>query len=420
MDLKKPGNLLYVLGETRDELGGSRYGVHRGTKGGGVPHLNPKETWPLYERLGPRRFKTGLVASCHDCSEGGLGVTLAEMAMGGGMGAVVDLRRVPTSATLASEKRSDKVLFSESNGRFVVEVAVRHRRAFMSVLKGLVVEQVGEVRSAGGFARHGFGRKESGLGIERPPIGLERKGRPAMTVKALVLRAPGTNCDVETSWALEAAGADPQRVHVNALLRGEVSLDEFGIVVFPGGFSFGDDIASGKVLANRLVYRLREQLDNYLSLGRPIVGICNGFQVLVKAGLLPGPAGPWDGTPTVTLTDNDSGRFECRWIHLKTSSKKSFWAKGLPDVFPLPVAHGEGKFVPLTNDIFKTLEKNGQVIFRYVDAQGRKAPVSRESQRIDGRRGRHHQRRRKHFGPHAAPGTKRVPVPKRPMDAPRN
>ncbi|MBK8870213.1 MAG: phosphoribosylformylglycinamidine synthase I [Elusimicrobia bacterium] len=194
-----------------------------------------------------------------------------------------------------------------------------------------------------------------------------------MTVKALVLRAPGTNCDVETSWALEAAGADPQRVHVNALLRGEVSLDEFGIVVFPGGFSFGDDIASGKVLANRLVYRLREQLDNYLSLGRPIVGICNGFQVLVKAGLLPGTAGPWDGTPTVTLTDNDSGRFECRWVYLKTTSKKSFWVKSLPDVFPIPVAHGEGKFVALNHSVYKQLEKNGQVLFRYVDDRGRKA-----------------------------------------------
>lgn len=193
-----------------------------------------------------------------------------------------------------------------------------------------------------------------------------------MTVKALVLRAPGTNCDGETAWALEAAGAVPERVHVNALLRGEVKPKDFGILVFPGGFSFGDDIASGKVLANRLVFRLRQELGHFLITGRPIIGICNGFQVLVKAGLLPGMDSVWDGNPTVTLTDNDSGRFECRWIHLKTSAKKSFWAKGLPDVFPLPVAHGEGKFVPLTNDIFKKLEKNGQVIFRYVDEHGKK------------------------------------------------
>lgn len=146
MDLKKPGNLLFVLGETRDELGGSRYGLHRGTRGGSVPRLDPKETWPLYEALS-WAIRDGLVASCHDCSEGGLGIALAEMAIGGGLGAAVDLSRVPTSASLSLEKRSDKVLFSESNGRFVVEVAARHRRSFMSVLKGLVVEQIGEVRS---------------------------------------------------------------------------------------------------------------------------------------------------------------------------------------------------------------------------------------------------------------------------------
>lgn len=191
-------------------------------------------------------------------------------------------------------------------------------------------------------------------------------------MKALLLRSPGTNCDGESAWALEEAGAQPERVHVNALLRGDVRLRDYGLLVFPGGFSFGDDIASGKVLANRLVYRLREQLDEFLRLGRPVLGICNGFQVLVKAGLLPGEETPWTGSVTATLTDNDSGKFECRWVYLKTSAKKSFWAKGLPEVFPLPVAHGEGKFVPATPARRSALEKNGQVIFRYVDARGRR------------------------------------------------
>ncbi len=194
-----------------------------------------------------------------------------------------------------------------------------------------------------------------------------------MTVRALVLRAPGTNCDEETAWALAAAGAVPERVHVNALLRGDVKLRDFGILVFPGGFSFGDDIASGKVLANRLVYRLREQMEDFLHLGRPVIGICNGFQVLVKAGLLPGEDGDWKETPTATLTDNDSGRFECRWIFLRTDARKSFWTKGLPEVFPLPVAHGEGKFIPSSDKLLKGWVKGGQVVFRYVDAQGRPA-----------------------------------------------
>lgn len=196
-----------------------------------------------------------------------------------------------------------------------------------------------------------------------------------MSVKALVLRSPGSNCDVESAWALEAAGAAPERVHVNAFLRGEARLKEYGLLMFPGGFSFGDDIASGKVLANRLVFRLREQLEDFLRLGRPVLGVCNGFQVLVKAGLLPDPLAPEAlGNPSVTLSDNDSGRFECRWIYLKTSARKSFWTQGLPDVFPLPVAHGEGKFMTATPAGMKALEKNGQIAFRYVDARGRRAP----------------------------------------------
>jgi len=147
MDLKKPGNRLYVLGETRDEMGGSRYGLHLGTKGGVVPHLNPKETWPLYERLS-QAIQEGLVASCHDCSEGGLGVALAEMAFGGGFGADVDLRTVPMAWLLSKEGRSDKVLFSESNGRFVVEVAPSAERKFNALMNGLNVGPVGEVQTA--------------------------------------------------------------------------------------------------------------------------------------------------------------------------------------------------------------------------------------------------------------------------------
>jgi phosphoribosylformylglycinamidine synthase len=192
-----------------------------------------------------------------------------------------------------------------------------------------------------------------------------------MTVKALVLRAPGANCNRETSWALEAAGADPVEVHINSFLRGDRRLRDFGLMVIPGGFSFGDDIASGKVLANRLLYRLRESLEEFLRLKRPLMGICNGFQVLVKCGLLPGFSG-WDEPPAATLADNDSGKFECRWVHLRTSSRKSFFTRDLPEVFPLPVAHGEGKFVAASRAALDRLEKNGQVLFRYVDPRGRR------------------------------------------------
>jgi phosphoribosylformylglycinamidine synthase len=159
-----------------------------------------------------------------------------------------------------------------------------------------------------------------------------------MSVKAIVLRCAGTNCNVETSWALEKAGAAPEEAHVNALLRGEKKLRDFGILVIPGGFSFGDDVASGKVLANKLLYGLREPLGEFIAAGKPVIGICNGFQVLVKCGLLPGFDG-WDETLSATLTDNDSGKFE---------------------------------FLPSAPSVFRQLEDNGQILFRYVNAKGKK------------------------------------------------
>ncbi len=191
-------------------------------------------------------------------------------------------------------------------------------------------------------------------------------------VKALVLRCAGTNCDQETMWALEQAGACAERVHINAFVREEREINDFDLMVVPGGFSFGDDIASGKVLANKLLYKLKGPLEQFVGAGKPVIGICNGFQVLTKCGLLPGVSG-WDSSLKATLTDNDSGKFECRWVFLKTGSRRCLFTKGLPDVFPLPVAHAEGKFVPESEKFFKSLEKNGQVAFRYVNAKGRKA-----------------------------------------------
>ncbi|MBK8651066.1 MAG: phosphoribosylformylglycinamidine synthase subunit PurL [Elusimicrobia bacterium] len=147
MDFKTPGNWIYAVGETRDEMGGSRYGIHLGTKGGTVPRLEPEATWPVYEKLSAA-IQAGWVASCHDCSEGGLGVALAEMCFGGGRGARVDLRKLPMAADLRAEGRTDKAFFSESNGRFLVEVAPRARRAFLSAMKGAPLAAIGQVSGA--------------------------------------------------------------------------------------------------------------------------------------------------------------------------------------------------------------------------------------------------------------------------------
>ncbi|HRY28854.1 MAG TPA: phosphoribosylformylglycinamidine synthase I [Elusimicrobiota bacterium] len=188
-----------------------------------------------------------------------------------------------------------------------------------------------------------------------------------MTVRAVVLRCAGTNCDEETAAALRRAGAEPSRVHVNRFLEGGRRLNDYDLLVIPGGFSYGDDIASGKVLANQLSHRLKDQLDEFIARRKPVIGICNGFQALLKGGFLPGRAGV---SVSATLTDNDSGKFECRWTFLRTSSGKCPFVRGLPAVFPAPVAHGEGKFVPESEAGLRTLEKQGQIVFRYVNERG--------------------------------------------------
>jgi len=193
-----------------------------------------------------------------------------------------------------------------------------------------------------------------------------------MNPKAIILRTAGTNCDYETQAAFELAGADAERVHINRLIEGEIRLADFQILAIPGGFSYGDDIASGKILANELRYRLGDVLKEFAIKGNPIIGICNGFQVLVKMGLLPVPSAC---TQTTTLTFNDSDKFECRWIYLGRVAEpegrvRCLWANNLPAVIPLPVAHGEGKFIALDRKTLDALEKNNQVVFRYVTKNG--------------------------------------------------
>jgi phosphoribosylformylglycinamidine synthase len=162
-------------------------------------------------------------------------------------------------------------------------------------------------------------------------------------VRTLILRAPGTNCDVETAFAFKQAGAEASLVHVNRLIRGQQRLSDYQIIVIPGGFTYGDDIAAGKVLANELRLRLGEDIPRFVEDGGLILGICNGFQVLVKAGILPALAN--DCPPLLTLTTNDSGKFECRWVHLGVNKKSPcVFTQGIDHLY-LPVAHAEGKIV---------------------------------------------------------------------------
>jgi len=194
------------------------------------------------------------------------------------------------------------------------------------------------------------------------------------TPKVCVLRTAGTNCDLETAFAFEQAGAVAELVHVNRFIQRVKVLDEYNILVLPGGFSYGDDISAGKVLANELKCKLSGQIRKFIHDGKLVIGICNGFQILVKAGLLPGNEAL---EQEASLIINDSGQFRDEWVYLKTSGavepkarRKCVWTCDMPDVIYLPIAHGEGKFVAADDTVLKRLKKNGQIVFQYCDNQG--------------------------------------------------
>jgi len=196
------------------------------------------------------------------------------------------------------------------------------------------------------------------------------------STRVLLLRTAGTNCDRELDHAFTLVGATVESLHINALLANPAQLQQFQILAFPGGFSYGDDIASGKILANQLIHHLRSPLRQFVDDGNLVLGICNGFQVLVKSGLLPGPmpqlaADDWHPT---TLTYNTQGRFEDRWVKLRCISKKCAWLpeSGAP-ILDFPIAHGEGRFVTRDAAVLEALRANDQIALEYVNPDGTRA-----------------------------------------------
>ena len=194
-----------------------------------------------------------------------------------------------------------------------------------------------------------------------------------MPPRVLVLRSPGTNCDVETAFAFERAGALTERLHINRLLENPRKFGEFQILVVPGGFSYGDDLAAGRILGNQIRHHLAEQLAEFKAAGKLILGICNGFQVLIKSPgiLLDDASGGEDPRlgPAATLTWNESGKFEDRWVHLRVAGQKCVFTQGINTLY-LPVAHAEGKFVPASDEELRQWEANGQLALRYQTAAG--------------------------------------------------
>ena len=340
-DLKRAGNRLRLVGDFA-------------TPRGGVPQ-------PTRDPMGTLRWlheaiQRGLIQACHDVSEGGLGVTLAEMGIGGGLGASVAL--------------STDALFRETQTAFLIEVTLEDEAALealeaeMGVLSrsaplGMVtaapIVRVSEAGAEGiewtldELAHAWRGAAMVPPALTSPPTSLPvhspRQRTPiARTTppRALILHANGSNRDRDAALAITLAGGDSEIVHINQLLAGEKHFADYQMLIVPGGFSYGDDLGAGVLWAFDLRARFQDDLQAFIAAGRPVMGICNGFQTLVKAGVLPGDS----PTPTrnVTLTYNERGHFECRWVTLiPDPASPSLFLDGLTEPITCPVAHGEGR-----------------------------------------------------------------------------
>jgi len=183
--------------------------------------------------------------------------------------------------------------------------------------------------------------------------------------RALVVRTAGTNCDLEAVHACRLAGAAVDLLHIRRLIEDPAPLERAHLLVLPGGFSYGDDLGAGRILANEIRSLLGDAIRAFIDSGKLVLGICNGFQVLVKAGLLAGDS----GVPSVTLVTNDSDRFEDRWVHLRVESDRCPFVERGERLY-LPVAHAEGKLLARDESVLDELARDDQVVLRYVDAAG--------------------------------------------------
>jgi phosphoribosylformylglycinamidine synthase len=211
--------------------------------------------------------------------------------------------------------------------------------------------------------------------------------------RVLILRAPGTNCDAETAYAFELAGAKPTALHVNRLLENPKIISEFQILCLPGGFSYGDDLAAGRILGNQIRRHLAGVMQEFKAAGKLVLGICNGFQILMKSGLLVDDAKTDDAktddaktdnaqsggdAPAATLVWNASGKYEDRWVKLRVDGEKSVFLRGIREMY-LPVAHAEGRFVARDAATLDALDKNGQLVLRYTELDAPSESFARDA-----------------------------------------
>jgi phosphoribosylformylglycinamidine synthase I len=199
-------------------------------------------------------------------------------------------------------------------------------------------------------------------------------------VRVCVMRVGGTNCDAETERAFRELGVQAETRHLNELVK-QRNLMDYHVLVFPGGFSYGDYVRSGAIFARLLTAKLGKELQAFIDMNRPILGICNGFQILVEEGLLPGFEGA-SAYPEASLAANIPQGFKCRWVYLKNDNKgKCIFTSKIPQgkILRMPIAHGEGRFLFLKEKETQLLEKlyeNDMVALRYCDRNGAEAKGS--------------------------------------------
>lgn len=379
MDLKAAGNLLYLIGDTRAELGGGHYALLHDADGE-LPQPAPDALARL--RVIHQAIQLGLAQACHDCSEGGLAVTLAEMSLAGQLGVEIELSGVTSPALTPTA-----ALFSESLTRFVLEVRPPDAVILTRLLADVPHARLGVVTATPNFVirqnaaplihlpvsalEQAWAGKEPGARRQTPaarPLPAISPPSLRRQPKVLILHANGTNRDRDAALACRLAGGEPEIVHVNQLLARERQLDDYHMLVIPGGFSYGDDLGAGVLWSLDLRYGLGEPLRRFVDSGRPVLGICNGFQALVKAGLLPGGA---DGERQVTLTLNASAHFECRWVYLRPNPAcPNLFTQELAGLIYCPVAHGEGRLALRDDNAAAYLLAHNLAALHYVDAHG--------------------------------------------------